>query len=294
MSNNVPPVSTEQERRANRRSLILCGAGALIGLIIAGIGLFTAQGTRTARVPPEDAALVNGVPILMADFNAQLQSSFNVGLGSASRAQKAKVLDQMIREELYVQRGVELGAPNDDIDVRAALVTSTEGQVAQDAMTSRPTDQELRAWYDTHLANYANQGLMTVQEFIVPAGGGDPAALVAKLRGGASPASLKLKSSGRTDDGEEFYFAARVHLGDRLFAIARSLRDHQVSDPVAMPDGTHILVMVHNQPPVPASFDHSKDLVLRDFLDDKVKRLQAGNERFLRKRADIRIASALQ
>ena len=40
-----------------RRSMLLAAAGAIIGLTLAGYGLFTAQGTRTAAVPAEDAAL---------------------------------------------------------------------------------------------------------------------------------------------------------------------------------------------------------------------------------------------
>jgi len=291
--NDVPPFDSDTSR-ADRRSLVLCGTGALLGLIIAGFGLFTAQGTRTAHIPAEDAALVNGVPVLLADLNTQLQSTYNTGLATASRAQKEALLNGLIREELYVQRGVELGLPNDDIDVRAALVNATEGQVAQDALTSRPADDELRAWYNRHIEKYADQGRMTLNEYVIPAGGSDPARIVSRLRQGAAPASLSLKSSGRVDDGEEFYFAARIHLGDRLFAVARALRSGQVSDPVPMPDGVHILVMLKNIPPIPATFEQAKDAVLRDVLDDKVKRLQAGNERFLRKRADIRVAAALR
>lgn len=291
--NDVPPFDSDTFR-ADRRSLVLCGTGALLGLIIAGFGLFTAQGTRTAHIPAEDAALVNGVPVLLADLNTQLQSTYNTGLATASRAQKEALLNGLIREELYVQRGVELGLPNDDIDVRAALVNATEGQVAQDALTSRPADDELRAWYNRHIEKYADQGRMTLNDYVIPADGSDPARIVSRLRQGAAPASLSLKSSGRVDDGEEFYFAARIHLGDRLFAVARALRSGQVSDPVAMPDGVHILVMLKNIPPIPATFEQAKDAVLRDVLDDKVKRLQAGNERFLRKRADIRIAAALR
>lgn len=291
--NDVPPFDSDTSR-ADRRSLMLCGTGALVGLVLAGFGLFTAQGTRTAHVPAEDAALVNGVPVLLADLNAQLQSTYNTGLATASRSQKETLLNGLIREELYVQRGVELGLPNDDIDVRTALVNATEGQVAQDALTSRPADDELRNWYDHHVEHYADQGRMTLAEYVIPQGGGDPARIVSRLRHGATPASLSLKRSGRVDDGEEFYFAARIHLGDRLFAVARALPSRAVSEPVAMPDGAHILVMQQNSPPVPATFEKAKDAVLRDVLDDKVKRLQAGNERFLRKRADIRIAATLR
>jgi hypothetical protein len=118
--------------------------------------------------------------------------------------------------------------------------------------------------------------------------------MVAKLRAGVPAASLGLKSSGRVDDGEEFYFAAKIHLGDFLFADAMRLRDGEVSAPVLQPDGLHILSMQHNLPPVPAAFSDVEDRVLADLLKHKVEVLQAANERFLRRRADIQIASDLK
>ena len=95
-------------------------------------------------------------------------------------------------------------------------------------------------------------------------------------------------------DGNEFYFAAKLHLGDALFAKARALGDGQVSDPVVQPDGVHILVMQRNQPPLPAKYEDAQDRVLRDFLAAKVARLQASNGRFLQTRADIKVAPGLR
>ena len=273
------------------RSVLLCAMGAVAGLLIAGVGLFTAQGTRTFVVPPEDAATVNGVPILRADVIGQLRALDDVSLGEATPAQKRKVLDDMIREELYVQRGVELGAPTDDIDVRQALVAGTEAVVSQDALTSRPSEQELHAWYDAHQDTYAGEGQMTLQDFRLPlaqAAGADK--IVAALRSGSAPAALNLKGSGRMSDDAQFYFAAKIHLGDQLFAVARKLKDREVSDPVAQPDGVYILVMTHNQLPLPTSYQDAHDRVMHDFLAAKVARLQAANERFLRRRADIKVA----
>ena len=290
-SDDVP--TWDLQRPSARRSLLLCGAGALIGLAVAGFGLFTAQGTRTASVPAEDAALVNGVPILRADLIQQLGAMNGAGLSNATAAQKRKLLDDMIREELYVQRGIEMGLANDDTDVRTALVAATEAQVAQDAVTTRPAEQELQSWYAEHRDRYASEGTMTLDEFILPHGGGS-AAKAAALRAGASPASLGLKASGRVNDGEEFYFAARIHLGEGLFAVARTVADGAVSNPIPAPDGDHVLRMIRNLRPVPAPYAEVRDRVLRDFLDDKVARLQGGNERFLRKRADIKIARDLQ
>ncbi len=279
-----------------RRSLLFCGIGALVGLGIAGFGLFTAQGTRTFVVPAEDAATVNNVPILMADLVDQVRAIYDVPLAKATPAQKRKVLDDMIREELYVPRGVELGLPSDDTDVRQALVTGAEATVAQDAMTSRPSEAELAAWFDAHKESYAGEGQMSVQDFLLPANVTTVAAdaIVAALRAHASPAALDLKGSGRVGDGAEFYFAAKLHLGEALFAAARAMRDGEVSAPLRAADGLHILVMQHNQPPLPPQFETARDRVARDFLAAKVARLQTSNQRFLRQRADIKIAPELR
>jgi parvulin-like peptidyl-prolyl isomerase len=276
-----------------RRSLILAATGALIGLAIAGYGLFTAQGTRTAIVPAEDAALINNVPLLRADMIAQITALYGVPYAQATPAQKHKVLDDMIREELYVQRGVEMGLANDDIDVRQALTQATEGQIAQDAMTAKPSEDELGRWYASHRDRYAGEGMITLHEWIVPRGADGPR-VVAALRQGATPASLGLKTTGRVDDGEEFYFAAEEHLGKPLFAMVRGMHDGAISDGIVTPDGIHIVQVVANKPPIPTPYAKARDQVLSDFLADKVARLQDGNKAFLKKRADIKIASDLQ
>jgi hypothetical protein len=46
----------------------------------------------------------------------------------------------MIREELYVQRGTELGLQADTVEVRQALVGAVEAQVAADATMAQPDE----------------------------------------------------------------------------------------------------------------------------------------------------------
>jgi hypothetical protein len=222
-----------------------------------------------------------------------------VPLSAASPKQKKQVLDDMIREELYVQRGIELGMQTDTIEVRTALVGAVEAQATADATMAQPDEAQLRAWYRTHLPSYADEGSMLLDEYLLP--GNDPAkaaAAVADLRkSGASAetiAQLALRRTGRMTDGEEFYFAARIHLGDPLFGIAEGLKSGAVSDPVSLPDGIHILVMRRNDIPSPRPFAQVRDRVLNDFIADQSKLLTAGNERFLRKRADIVIQKGFE
>ena len=75
-----------------RRSMTLLAGGALIGLGLAGYGLFTAKGTRSYAVPPEAVALVNQRQILRSDFMTQTQTQFVLPFAQTSREQRRTVL----------------------------------------------------------------------------------------------------------------------------------------------------------------------------------------------------------
>jgi hypothetical protein len=278
-----------------RRSLALCAAGAVVGLVIAGIGLFTAKGTRTATVPAEDVALVNQVPLLMSDYLVQLRALYDVSLSEANAEQKKKVLDDMIHEELYVQRGVELGLQSDTIEVRAALAGAVEAQVAANAAMAQPAEAELHAYYDAHTGNYASEGILELEDYLVaPRPRLQPPELAAALRHGVNPAQLDLIRTATMKDGEEFYFAAKIHLADALYDAATRLQAGEVSEPLRLADGIHILVLKQNTRPVPRSYAQVRDKVLQDYITEQAKILAAGNDRFLRKRADIAVARGFE
>jgi hypothetical protein len=287
----------QPEVHNERRSLTLCGLAAVLGLAIAGVGLFNARGTRIAGVPPDAAAVVNRSPILLSDYVAQLQALYTVSPSQATPAQKRATLDSMIREELYVQRGIELGVQNDFTEVRNSLVSAVEAQQEIDGNATVPTEQELRDFYQRHIQNYQPEGLMTVTDYVA-ADLASAQRAVAAVRSGTDLASATLagglRSSGATDDGEEFYFAAEHHLGSKLFAIAKLLQDGQVSDPVADGDRVHVLAMHTNRQGAAEDYGEARDRVLADYRADKIARMRAGTDRFLRERADVQIAKGLR
>jgi hypothetical protein len=280
-----------------RRSLMLVALAAVLGLAIAGVGLFNAHGTRMAGVPPEDVAVVNRSPILLSDYVSQLQALYNVSPSHATPAQKRATLDSMIREELYVQRGIELGLQNDFIEIRTALVSAVEAQQEIDANATVPTEQELRVFYQEHIQNYQPEGLMTITDYVAPDLPSAQRAVRAVRSGGDLTSSMRadgLRSSGATDDGQEFYFAAEQHLGATLFAIAKRLRAGQLSDPVNVGDKIHVLAVHDNRQSPPEDYSRARDQVLAGYRADKITRMRAGTDRFLRDRADVQIAKALQ
>lgn len=281
-----------------QRSFTLMGAGALLGLVLAGYSLFTARGTSTLHVPAEDVALVNQQPISRIDYLLQLQAVYGVDLSHASTEQRRKILNDMIREELFVERGKELDVASSDPEVRNAMVNAVENEIAQDAITSKPSEAALRSYFDAHAARYASEGIMTVRDLIFPEDGTASVneAIDALRKGPPTPALLAeyhAKRSARIGD-EEFYFAARIHLGDRLFEIARTMSDAAVSAPVRLDDGIHVLYMEKNTRPAPFDFAAARDAVLTDYRKDAIAHSNAGDEAFLRRRANILIADDLR
>ncbi len=132
---------------------------------------------------------------------------------------------------------------------------------------------------------------MTVADLVFP----DAAAASAAATGAADGAR---SAPGGHDSGKvtgaEFYFAAKIHLGEDLFAVARLLPNGGVSKPIPAPDGVHVLAMIRNEPPAPRTFAAVRARVLDDYRRDAVARLQAQESAFLRERANILLAPDLQ
>ena len=280
------------------RSMVLCAIGAAVGLAIAGVGLFSARGTATHNVPPEDIALVNQRPVLRSDFVTQLEGETGESFDQATRAEKLKVLDEMIREELLVQRGLELDFAETDQMTRNALAMAMDQQALAEATTSQPSEQQLREFFNKNPARYASDGILTVRHLVLVAGGGGEQAMlkareaVTALRAN-TPVEAVMAKFGLTEprnDGDEFYFAAKIHLGDAVYAQALRMKEGEVSEPLQAADGIHIVQVIKDKVPVPLSFEHARLQVLTDLKNAQQERLMAATMKFLRERSKILIA----
>jgi hypothetical protein len=284
------------------RSMLGFGLGSAIGLGIAGFGLFTAKGTVTHVVPPENVALVNQRPILRTDFIAQAETELGKPFGEATLAERLKVLDEMLREELFVQRGLELDFPGTDPDTRTALVAAVEQQVVADVTTHQPGDPELRKYFEDNRDNYSTEGTMALHNLVLPkakASGADATATMQKAADALkahTPVAEVVKTYGLQElvpehaSDEQFYFAQKIHLGEALYERVLKLNDGEVSEPIAGPDGIHVVQMVKHVKPLPLTFERVRSQVLNDYVTAEKKRLEDADLRYLRDKADIQIA----
>src|SRR5215469_1124203 len=276
-----------------QRSVLLPSLGIAVGLLTAGLGVFQRAPPERNTVPPGYAALVNQKGILISDLMSQAATELGKPFSEVTPAERARVLHDMIDEELLVQRGVVLDLPETTTEVREAMTGGVNAQVAAPSLAQEPTDEQLRAYYDAHRSKYTTDGSMSVRDLVMHIGGyenADQSAAQAKidateavyqLRAGAAPDSVMqhfgFTDSGRMKDGSEPDFAAKLHLGDTLYPIAARLNEGEVSDPITAEDGIHVLVMERRRPPTTADFTAARSAVYADYREDIGKAAQREN-----------------
>jgi parvulin-like peptidyl-prolyl isomerase len=290
-----------------RRSMVLLAGGALIGLAIAGYGLFTAKGTRSHGVPPEAIALVNQRPILRSDFMTQTQTQFTLPFDQSSAQQRQKVLQDMINEELMMQRGLEIDLPSYDPDVRNALVAGVELEVTANVLAQQPTPEEMRAYYEAHKDKYSSEGVMQLRDLVIKPDTAHPAAgratataAISALRKGQPLAAViqkyglvdsgRFMDAGHVDTGDIFQFAVRAKADDVIYNATLPLKAGEVSEPLEESDGVHLIVMLKHLFPVAQNFDEASNRVWTDIKNEAQAKVNAANIAYLKSRADIIVA----
>ncbi|MGC3982590.1 MAG: peptidylprolyl isomerase [Steroidobacteraceae bacterium] len=293
---------------SSRRSFALLGLGAIIGLCVAGYGLFTAAGTATNTVPPEYVALVNQRPIYRSDFLIQLQTTFSVSYDEATAEQKQKTLDDMINEELLVQRGLEVDLASYDPDVRNALVSGVELQMYADVMAKQPSEDELKAYYEQHREQYSSLGVLQLRDLVLNVESGETsdafkqraADAIVALRAGKNidsvmqqyqlRDSLHLQQGGKADLGDVFEFAAEANLPKAVFAVVKNLPAGSVSEPIVVDaEGTHIVVMIKRRQSEPLDFASVRSRVWTDIKNGDQEKVRLSTIDYLRGKSQILI-----
>ncbi|MFW6023397.1 MAG: peptidylprolyl isomerase [Myxococcota bacterium] len=177
----------------------LLAAGAATGIALAGVALVERQSSVGDDLPPDVVAVVDGRPILRAEYERALRAVASDSDGLLSKADRRHVLDRLIDEQLLVQHGLELGLATRDRRVRADLSSAVIALVTAraDDEAAEVTDAELRGFFDTHRDWFRTLPRLHVQQLFFRVGeGGDAAArrrataALARWRAGEARADL--------------------------------------------------------------------------------------------------------
>jgi parvulin-like peptidyl-prolyl isomerase len=284
---------------------LLLAAGAGLGIALGVLGLLGTPGDAGGELAGDVAARVNGRPVRMEEYRRTLAGVAADRRAGADAADRRRVLDRMIDEELLVQRALELGLAQQDARVRRDLVAAVVDAVVTEADATEPTDAELEAFYRAHADLFSRPGRVHARQVwlrVTDAQDESRAAeraaeAVRRLRAGESIRDVR-RALG---DGEaaplpdQLLPAAKLldYLGPTCARAALALPPGAVSDPVRSGTGYHVLQVVAREdawlPPfagvaadVSAEYRRrAGDRALRAYLDD------------LRQRAEVAVAPEL-
>jgi hypothetical protein len=240
------------------RSRLFLGAGALIGLSIAGRELL---GRDVRSLGPDVMAMVGDVPIARDEYQRALAAVAADRKGPPDAALRRHVLDRLVDEELLVQAALQSGLAARDPLLRGQLASAMIDTVLGDKL--EPSDAELRAHFDAHREVFARNGRVTIQAWWFRADGkrraedarprvlaGDPVTADAPaivLPTGPIPA-LKLAD----------------YLGGQVAAAVAALPVGAVTEPIASGEGAWLVrVAARTDGEIPA-FEAVRELVFAD------------------------------
>lgn len=292
------------------RPLTLAIVAALAGLTMAAFGLFRPASVEVTTVPPGVVALVNGEPVLESDYLLEIEQKYGVPYVQITKAQRQEFLNEMIDQELLVQRALALDLPEQDTNVRTALQDSVGALTSAQARAGEPDNEDvLRAHFAAHRERFDTDGSMLLVDLLLRWGSYEYADQTeSQAMADAAQAAYELKSGAPLDYVKQHYgmiesgrvngiepdFAARIKLGPKLYAVAAAMNDGTVSSPVSESDGVHVMIMQTRRAPVFKDFESVKNSVYDDYMGEQRAKAREDNLKFLRRGANIILAPGMR
>lgn len=140
-----------------RRAQILLGIGAAAGLLMAAASVLERAPASSVGgdLPPDTAAIVNGVRISRADYDAALAIKAAERREPLTEQERRAVLEELIDEELLIAEAIALGVPRHEDTLRVGLITAMRESITASALSEQPTQEELDAFYRENADQFA-------------------------------------------------------------------------------------------------------------------------------------------
>lgn len=198
---------------ADTRARVLLVLGVVAGVLLAGWGLVT-SGTTAVTLPDDMVALVNGEPITAEAF-ARLEAAVKTERRGASldEAQRQRLLDRLVDEELLLQRGIDLGLARHEPSARRAIVSAVVAAVTADAEAAEPDEETLRRFHSEAAERFQRPGRVAVDVLLA-----------------STSTWPEAQAFQRAVDG-----ARRLRAGDSFEGVSQSLGDPQRAELPAGP-----------------------------------------------------------
>lgn len=282
--------------RRNRRGYVWLGLAVSLAVALSAV----AEPSVPHAVPMGAVAVVNGEPVLRADFDAALRTT----LARTGRAQPEiedtnSALEQAIDEELLIARGLELSLARSDPTARHAILSAVFNTERAVAYARAPSPTELQSLYERERASLVRPGALHLRQLVVRA---RSRADLTHARERAYRAAQRLRAGEPFDlvalelgephepalpDTFVEVAALREAIGPLTLASAQQLTVGEVSEVLGSDYTLRVLVLIDKRPDVVPSFAEVREQLIQRYRDSAADRAFTAKLAELRARAQI-------
>ncbi len=306
----------EQRSKSTRRAHWLLLFGAATGIVLATTGVLrgsapelvgssvTATQENTPEPLPDHAvARVNGRLIRARDFEGVVAREMEGGMTPDLPA-RHQILEEMIDEELRVQRAIELNLHLTDARVRMDLASAVAEAAVAQAEHEPPDEDCLRSYFEERRDYFAKRGPLRVRQIWVGIVAGNLGEAYSRAR--AATNLLRKKEAFEIvqellgnkiprpiPDALLHPIDLAAYVGRTALDEALTLQTGEVTDPIRTNDGFHVLQVLERQVNEGAGFEGSRLDVEAEYWRARTDRALGINAAELRKTANIQRTKAL-
>lgn len=241
----------------------------LLHFLMIGIAVFVVYRLVAPPAPAPDERMIEVSAAQVERLVAQFEAVWN---RPPSAAERAGLIDDLVREEIYYREALALGLDRDDTVIRRRLRQKMEFLSDAGASALTPDDDKLRAHFAAAPERFTPPARITFRQIALD--DADPKPILAKLAEGADP--LQFGRGTLLPPAMEAAPATAVDgtFGQGFFAALSELEPGVWSGPVESAFGKHLVEVVAVEPATPPEFE-----AVRAAVEDDWRRETAGSLR---------------
>jgi parvulin-like peptidyl-prolyl isomerase len=291
-----------------RSRLVLLGAGAAAGLLLAATGLVEKWSQPADALPQSMIARV-GDHLIPESRYAELLSDLETDKKTPLTEQDRQfVLDRLIDEELLILRGIELGLPQAAPGIRKAIAASVIAQVTADTQATLPDEATLRDFYRANAAFFSTTARYRLRWWSLPDAGPESEQEQKRERESATPATSAVEALRRGEEEATVLHStglkAQSFLPNRMLPLTKladylgaelalqipRLATGKYSEPIHTGGSWHILLLEERLAGEPPPFEELRPVVEAEYLRRSGDEALRDYLAWLRQRTEVTVA----
>lgn len=221
------------------------------------LALFGLRDTRS-QLPDSYVARVNEQLISEQQWQLAVQAVASDRKTSLSRADRSRILEQLINEELLLQHALNSGIVRNDSNLRGRLINAVLEQYRAQAETMPGSDEDLRFFYQNNAEYFAGQAQLRLRVLRFD-----------------DEESAQLLRQGQSMSIPADYLPAhkwRTYLGGSLSdALAKIPAGEKLSQPIALKNAWYRIEILDRRQPAAAEFEDVKTQVRAEWQRRKAE-----------------------